>query len=42
MRSSFSAAMAGASGVSLISGGQRLYMINGVAMRETNAGKLAA
>lgn len=42
MRCSFCAAMAGASGVSLISGGQRLYKIKGVAMREMNAGKLAA
>lgn len=40
--SSFLAAIAGASGVSLISGGYSLYNISGVARRETMAGKLAA
>lgn len=40
--SSFFAAMAGASGVSLISGGWSLYKTYGVAIRETSAGKLAA
>ena len=40
--SSFCVAMAGASGVSLISGGKSLNRIKGVAKREINAGKLAA
>nr|GMC89662.1 hypothetical protein VITISV_043636 [Ipomoea batatas] len=42
IRSNFFAAIAGASGVSLVSGGYNLYKINGVAKRATNAGKLAA
>lgn len=42
MSSNLFAAIAGASGVSLISGGQRLYSIKGEAIRETKAGKLAA
>lgn len=42
MRSSFSAANAGASGVSFVSGGNILYSKYGVASREAMAGKLAA
>ena len=42
MSFSFSAANAGASGVSFISGGKILYSKYGVASRDTIAGKLAA
>lgn len=42
MSFSFSAANAGASGVSFVSGGKILYSKYGVARRETIAGKLAA
>jgi hypothetical protein len=42
MRFSFSAANAGASGVSFISGGKILYSKYGVASKDTIAGKLAA